>query len=214
MRRNFLLLFLLILGSLSTLQAADTLSVSRQKVGDAIKYTYKIIENGNVINKEVTVKKLGVKSRSIDKSKISLLVSKSKYTLYVLYNGKIIKAYKAVFGSGGHLEDKKEEGDKKTPEGEFTITGIRDHNQWHKFLGISYPTEESRKKFEENKRKKLISSNATIGGAIGIHGTFGNQDEVVNRRFNWTDGCICLKNTDLEELVKFLTVGTKIKIVK
>ncbi len=213
MRSCFLVLILCLLAS-SYCSAGDTLSVSREKVGDAIKYTYKISENGSVTTREVTVRKLGVKIDELDKSKISLLVSKSHYTLYVLYNEKPIKSFMAVFGSGGHLKDKMEEGDKRTPEGEFTITGIRDHAAWHKFLGISYPNSDSYRKFEENKRNKKISPNARIGGAIGIHGTFNNQDDVINRKFNWTDGCISLKNKDLEELVKYLDVGTKIKIIK
>ncbi len=214
MRSLFILLFLILGAGILSASASDTLSVKREKVGDAVRYTYKIRENGYVTTKEVTVRRLGIDTKKLDKSKVSLLVSKSNFTLYVLYNDKPIKAFKAVFGSGGYLEDKKEEGDKKTPEGEFTITGIRDHKAWHKFLGISYPTSESRRKFEENKRKNLISSNARIGGSIGIHGTFGNQDDVINQRFNWTDGCISMKNRDLEELLKYLTVGTKITIIK
>ncbi len=212
--RSLFILLLLVLGATVQCAGSDTLSVRRQKVGDAVKYTYKIRENGYVATKEVTVRRLGIDTEKLDKSKVSLLVSKSNFTLYVLYNEKPIKAFKAVFGSGGYLEDKREEGDKKTPEGVFTITGIRDHKAWHMFLGISYPSSESHRKFEENKKKKLISSDARIGGAIGIHGTFGNQDDVINRRFNWTDGCISMKNRDLEELVKYLTVGTKITIIK
>ncbi len=214
MRKLFLVLLFVSGLQMQYAQAADTLSVKRQMVGDAVRYIYEILEHGKVIKKEITVRRLGIDTRKIDKSKVSLLVSKSSYTLYVLYNGKPIKAFKAVFGSGGYLEDKLEEGDKKTPEGEFTITGIRNHKAWHKFLGISYPNSESHKKFEENKKNNKISHNARIGGAIGIHGTFNNQDDVINRRFNWTDGCISMKNKDLEELIEYLTVGTKIKIVK
>ncbi len=192
----------------------DTLSVRREVQGDAVKYTYKLRDHGRVFTTEVTVIKMGVNMAKLDKDEISLLVSKSKYTVYVLRNGQPIKSFKAVFGSGGHLQDKQQEGDKKTPEGTFRITSIRDHAKWHMFLGLDYPTLDSRIKFAENKRKNRIPANARIGGSIGIHGVFDNQDNVINMKFNWTDGCISLKNSDLTELVKYLKVGTKVKIIK
>ncbi len=192
----------------------DTLSVRRVVDGDQVKYTYKLRENGRIYTKEVTIIRMTVDASKIDKDEISLLISKSNYTLYILRNNQPIKSFKAVFGRGGHLYDKRQEGDKKTPEGTFKITSIRNHNRWHMFLGLDYPTLESRIKFEENKRKKLIPQNARIGGSIGIHGVFNNQDDVINMKFNWTDGCISLKNSDLTELVKYLKIGTKVKIIK
>ncbi len=213
--KKLLLFFFLVFFYLGAFAAGtDTLSVRRVVKGDEVHYTYKLRENGRVYTKEVTLIRLTKDVDKIDKNKISLLVSKSHYTVYVLLNNQPIKSFRAVFGSGGHLQDKQQEGDKKTPEGTFRITSIRSHDKWHMFLALDYPTMDSRIKFEENKRKKRIPENARIGGSIGIHGVFDNQDNVINMKFNWTDGCISLKNSDLAELVKYLQIGTKVKIVK
>ena len=80
---------------------------------------------------------------------------------------------------------------------------------------IDYPNEESRQLFEENKRKGLIPPNASIGGLVGIHGIWPNGDNVIDLKHNWTDGCISLKNADVEELSKLVKPGqTKIQIVR
>ncbi len=145
---------------------------------------------------------------------ISLKVFKSKNRLQVYHKGKILTAYKCVFGPY-HLLQKQQEGDRRTPEGVFTILSMKDHDKWDKFMLLDYPNEESQRLFEENKAKGLIPSQARIGGLVGIHGIWPNGDNVIDLKHNWTDGCVSLKNKDVEELATLIKPGvTQILIVK
>jgi len=116
-----------------------------------------------------------------------------------------------VFGSNS-LDDKKMEGDKKTPEGNFRIVLKKYHEKWDRYMGLDYPTKEDLQKFYERKREGLIPASASPGGGIGIHGTFEHEDFVVDRYKNWTDGCISLKREDIEDLYSYIPVGTPVTI--
>jgi hypothetical protein len=151
---------------------------------------------------------------TINTDSVFLKVMKAKNRLQVYYRGKILTAYKCVFGPN-HLDQKQCEGDRRTPEGTFTIQTCKDHLKWDKFMLLDYPNEESRRIFEENKRKGVIPKCATIGGLVGIHGIWPYGDNVIEMKHNWTDGCVSLKNADVEELAKIVKPGvTKITIVR
>lgn len=151
---------------------------------------------------------------TIDKNAIELKVYKSKYRLQVFHKGKLLTAYKCVFGPNCTLQ-KQQEGDRRTPEGTFTILNVKDHDKWEKFMLLDYPNEESRRIFEEAKANKLIPANARIGGDIGIHGIWLNGDNVIDMKHNWTDGCVALKNKDVAELATIIQPGiTRITIYR
>jgi murein L,D-transpeptidase YafK len=118
-----------------------------------------------------------------------------------------------VFGNDP-LKDKKVEGDRCTPEGNFKIIAKRPHEKWNKFLALDYPTPADIEKFNQRKQRGEIPKNARPGGAIGIHGTWPNDDMVVDRYKNWTLGCISLKNSDLQDLYAYIAVGTPVQIKK
>jgi len=151
-------------------------------------------------------KKLGLK-------KLSVRVSKKQYQLDVLYGNDVLKSYPIVLGFEPEA-DKMQEGDGCTPEGTFHIKAKYPHASWSKFMWIDYPNSSSWEKFKKNKASKAITSNATIGGEIGIHGTPKDRDYVVEKGINWTLGCICLKNHHINELYNNLKVGTQIVIKK
>ncbi len=144
---------------------------------------------------------------------VSIVVSKSKYELYVYDSEGWYATYPVVFGNAS-LDDKKMEGDRNTPEGTFHVVNKRVHEKWDRYMGLDYPTQESIEKFNERKRRGEIPSNASPGGGIGIHGTFPHEDFIIDRYKNWTNGCISLKNEDIEDLYSYVPVGTPITIKK
>jgi lipoprotein-anchoring transpeptidase ErfK/SrfK len=103
-------------------------------------------------------------------------------------------------------------GDRKTPEGKFRIISKRVHPKWDRFLMLDYPTPASYEKFYQRKEQGVIPSNASIGGGIGIHGTWPHEDYAIDRYDNWTEGCISMKNKDVEELYRMITIGTPVVI--
>jgi len=142
---------------------------------------------------------------------IYILIDKSDYELRVYDSEGWYATYPAVFGNKS-LSDKMKEGDRNTPEGTFKIVHKRSHQKWNKIAMIDYPNKESWEKFNQRKSQGLIQKNAKIGGGIGIHGTWPNDNIVVDDFTNWTEGCISLKNYDIDELFSYLPVGTKVII--
>jgi murein L,D-transpeptidase YafK len=142
-----------------------------------------------------------------------IIVDKRKYELSVYDSKGWFATYPVVFGNNT-LDDKKMEGDRNTPEGTFRINGKRPHAKWDRFISIDYPNEESLVKFKRRKERGEVPAWASPGGEIGIHGTWPNEDFVVDKYKNWTLGCISLKRRDVEDLYSYLPVGTTITIRK
>ncbi len=165
-------------------------------------FTYKSTKTYR--NGDVAMKPIGT---------VSIVVDKSDYELHVYDAQGWFATYPVVFGNST-LDDKRMEGDRNTPEGTFKISSKRVHEKWNRFMCLDYPTKESYEKFKARKQRGEIPESAKIGGAIGIHGTWPNEDFQIDRYKNWTLGCVSMKNRDVQELYIFVGVGTKITIKK
>jgi len=144
---------------------------------------------------------------------ISIIIDKSDYSLSVYDNKGWYATYPVVFGNNS-LDDKKMEGDKNTPEGRFRIINKKPHDKWFRFMALDYPTKDSWDKFKRRKQTGEIPTSASIGGAIGIHGTWPHDDYIIDNYKNWTMGCISMKNNDVQEIYGFTPVGTTVEIRK
>ena len=135
----------------------------------------------------------------------SVLVEKSKHTLTLLKNGKSLATYHVVFGSNpvGHKE---QEGDKKTPEGIYTLDSKNSNSSYFKAIHISYPNAQD--------LAKAKTRGVSAGGAVMIHGQKNGLGwaSFAAQRINWTAGCIALSNEDMERVWKSVNVPTKIEI--
>ncbi len=91
----------------------------------------------------------------------SVLVIKSESMLYLIKNSKEFKKYHVSFGANpkGH---KLQEGDERTPEGNYILDYKKADSAFYKAIHISYPNEQDRKKAKEK--------GVNPGGAIMIHG--------------------------------------------
>jgi murein L,D-transpeptidase YafK len=142
---------------------------------------------------------------------VSIVVDKSEYSLSVYDSKGWYATYPVVFGNNS-LEDKKMEGDKLTPEGTFHIINKKLHDKWNRFMALDYPTKDSWDKFKKRKQRGEIPQSASIGGSIGVHGTWPHEDYVIDNYKNWTLGCVSMKNSDVTEIYSFTPVGTQITI--
>lgn len=154
-----------------------------------------------------------VRMDTVRKDSISIIISKRNYIVYVKYRGKFIRSYKAVFGPNPGL-DKLVEGDRNTPEGEFRIASKNPASKYTKFLGLNYPNDSTMARFNRLKAAGKLSANAKVGGNVGIHGVWQGGDDMIQLGIGWTDGCIALKNKDIEELFSMVNVGTRVVIRK
>jgi L,D-peptidoglycan transpeptidase YkuD (ErfK/YbiS/YcfS/YnhG family) len=106
------------------------------------------------------------------------------------------------------MGDKMQQGDKSTPEGMYKVIRKKSNGQtkFYKALLLDYPNKEDKERFAENKKNAVIAASADIGNLIEIHGDGG-------KGIDWTDGCIALKNTDMDILYKLVPNGTTVTIV-
>lgn len=165
--------------------------------------------NPEVVMPAKTVKKHSPASAPL--APVKVVIDKSDYELHVYDAKGWYATFPVVFGANP-LATKKMEGDKLTPEGTYRIVAKRPHQKWSRFLALDYPNAQDLARFEALKRSGAVPRNATPGGGIGIHGTWPNDDYMIDRYKNWTNGCISLKNGDVQEIYNILPVGTPVEI--
>jgi murein L,D-transpeptidase YafK len=145
------------------------------------------------------------------KSSYYIVIDKSDYELNVYDASGWLISYPIVLGNDNQ-GDKLFEGDRRTPEGTFTIIDKKIHSKWCRYMGLDFPTAADIQKFNMRKQQRVIPPYAKIGGGIGIHGTWPHEDYAVDQYQNWTMGCISLKNQHVIQLFNMLPVGTKVTI--
>jgi murein L,D-transpeptidase YafK len=141
-----------------------------------------------------------------------IIIKKSDYELKVFDDEGWYATYPIVFGSKD-LSDKMRQGDKKTPNGKFKIILKKLHPKWGPELLLDYPNEESFQKFRERKQKGLVPKNASIGDGIAIHATRPEEEWTIDNFYNWTDGCISVKYTEMKDLFSYIPIGTEVTIL-
>ncbi|MFL0672113.1 MAG: murein L,D-transpeptidase family protein [Erythrobacter sp.] len=131
-----------------------------------------------------------------------LLVDKTRRILVAYAGGQPVKVYRGLqFGiPGGH---KQFQGDRRTPEGLYTIDTRNPASRFFLSLRISYPNAADRAFAAQYGRSP--------GGDIFLHGQpNGYAGERVPG--DWTDGCIALSNAEIAELWAIVPDGTPIEI--
>jgi murein L,D-transpeptidase YafK len=140
-----------------------------------------------------------------------IIIDKSDYELKVYDEDGWYATYPIVFGSKD-LGDKMKEGDRKTPDGKFKIILKKLHPKWGPELLLDYPTGESVQRFNERRKKGVLPKNAKIGGGIAIHATRPEEEWTVDNFYNWTDGCISVKYTEMKDLFSYIPIETVVTI--
>ena len=131
-----------------------------------------------------------------------IVVSKQQLRLYVVEGKDTICNFPCAAGS--NLGNKTKVGDCKTPEGTFSICQIQDSRTWvHDF----HDGAGARAGAYGNWFIRLKVPGAS---GIGIHGTC--FPESIGTRS--TEGCIRLRNEDLNKLIKYVKVGMECVIEK
>ena len=140
-----------------------------------------------------------------------IIVDKSDYELKVYDDEGWYATYPIVFGSKD-LSDKMREGDKRTPTGQFKVILKKHHPKWGPELLLDYPTPESYRRFNARKQQGLIPRTARIGDGIAIHATRPEEEWTVDNFYNWTDGCVSVKYSEMKDLFQYIPVGTPVTI--
>jgi murein L,D-transpeptidase YafK len=166
----------------------------------------------SAIKKAYTVSPVKKKNRADSSAETYYIVVKKKdYELKVYDEDGWYATYPIVFGSKD-LGDKMKEGDKRTPNGTFKVILKKIHPKWGPELLLDFPGPSDVAKFNDRKRKGLIPKAARIGGGIAIHATRPEEEWTVDNFYNWTDGCISVKYTEMKDLFSYIKVGTVVTI--
>lgn len=156
-------------------------------------------------------------------------INKTRRILTVSNNtNRIVKQFDVALGRGGSGH-KKSQGDGVTPIGSYTVVGFNKESDFHYFIRLNYPNNDDAlaayrqqsitfNQFQEilnaNTSQEVPPQNTYLGGAIGLHG-IGNETEeklLMHSKLDWTQGCIALKNSEIEQLKPFLTLGVHVVI--
>ena len=147
-----------------------------------------------------------------------IIVTKSMRKLELISDGVVVRTYHIGLGLNP-VDDKKQQGDRCTPEGEFYVFTRNDKSAYYLSLGLSYPNlEDAERGLRDGlisraqhdaivtaiKHKKKPPQNTALGGDIYIHGNGASSD--------WTWGCVALENEDIKELFDAVPVGTAVTI--
>ncbi|CAN7255776.1 L,D-transpeptidase family protein [Pseudoxanthomonas sp. LjRoot143] len=125
-------------------------------------------------------------------------VYKAQRRMELLRDGRVIATYRIVLG-GAPVGHKRQQGDQRTPEGDYRITYRNDHSRFHLSLRVSYANEAD--------RKQAAARGVDPEGDIMIHGA-----TPPGSRADWTEGCIAVTNTEMEAIWQRVPVGTPIRI--
>jgi murein L,D-transpeptidase YafK len=132
-------------------------------------------------------------------------VNKAERNLLLLAKGQVIKRFSIALG-GKPKGHKQQEGDKRTPEGRYTLDYKKMDSAYFRAIHISYPNEQD-----------ILSAKmrgVEPGRNIMIHGQkngFGWLS-MITQLFDWTNGCIALANNDMEQVLALVKPGTSIEI--
>jgi murein L,D-transpeptidase YafK len=162
-----------------------------------------------------------------------IVIFKEQRILELSTTGEHTKRYRVCLGTNPE-GPKRITGDGKTPEGDYVICYKSTASQFHRFLGLSYPTAlDAQASFEKgmislNKLHSIVNAmngnrmppwDTELGGWVGIHGYPSDPNHGVwasilyPKPHNWTDGCIAMWNFEIEELYRKVPVGTPVSIV-
>ncbi len=154
----------------------------------------------------------------IDLNQTRIVVWKERRELELHQGERLLKSYPIALGRSPE-GPKTRKGDRRTPEGDYTIFTRLDRTQFRLFMGLNYPNERDVQaglaaglideatadalKWEQTS-DGVPAWNSPLGGAIGIHG--GGVE------FDWTDGCIAVETAMIDEIWAATRMGTPVRI--
>jgi murein L,D-transpeptidase YafK len=134
-----------------------------------------------------------------------ILVQKSERRLYLLRRGQVLRSFRVALGlrPQGHKE---QEGDYRTPEGQYKLIRRNPRSDFFLSMEISYPNPLDLARAQRQGIRP--------GGAIMLHG-WPNTPRKTPDYYNsadWTDGCIAVSNSDMVEIWLMTPLETPIEI--
>ncbi|MFZ2868917.1 L,D-transpeptidase family protein [Zavarzinia sp.] len=132
-----------------------------------------------------------------------IVVTKAERKLRLFDGGTLVREYDIRLGSAPEGR-KQVEGDGRTPEGLYRISGRNAASAYTLSLRISYP--------EPWDLAAAVKRGLSPGGDIMIHGQPDALPDFVTLPWDWTAGCIAVSNDAIREIWSLAPDGTAIEI--
>jgi murein L,D-transpeptidase YafK len=134
-----------------------------------------------------------------------IIVHKAARRLELYRGDQILRSFAVSLGSDP-IGPKRQEGDGRTPEGEYRIDYRKADSSFHRALHISYPGPAD--------IAGARSRGVNPGELVMIHGTKNGLSPNAKERLpaDWTDGCIAVTDEEMDEIWRAVPGNTKIVI--
>ncbi|MDG2530809.1 L,D-transpeptidase family protein [Caulobacter endophyticus] len=134
-----------------------------------------------------------------------IVIEKAAHRMSLYAGDRLVRTYDVSLGGGG-LAPKTRQGDRRTPEGDYRITGRNPNSRFHLSLRISYPT--------PAQAAAARAQGGDPGGDIMIHGLPNGRGALwaLYKGRDWTDGCIAVTDPEIEEVWKLVRDGARVRI--
>ena len=134
-----------------------------------------------------------------------VLIQKGKRALTLFAGSEALKTYQVALGREP-VGPKRQEGDGRTPEGSYVISGRKADSAFHRALRISYPNQAD--------LARARAAGEPPGGDIMIHGLKNGLEWLgrLHTTSDWTEGCIAVTNEEIEEIWDAVPDGTAVEI--
>ncbi|HEX7558063.1 MAG TPA: L,D-transpeptidase family protein [Usitatibacter sp.] len=135
----------------------------------------------------------------------SIVIEKKAHRLTLYHMGSPLRSYRVALG-GTPVGDKRSRGDRRTPEGLFSVDGMNENSDFHLALHLSYP--------DERHQIRADSLGIDPGGDIMIHGLPKGRGKLggQHRAKDWTNGCVALTDEEMEQIWNMVPIGIPVEI--
>jgi murein L,D-transpeptidase YafK len=122
-----------------------------------------------------------------------IVVRKSERRMYLMRGNTVLRTYKIALGLNP-VGQKERSGDFRTPEGRYYLTRRNPRSDYFLSIQVSYPNESD---IQRARRHRWDA-----GGSIMIHGLPNHlrRPPEYYEKYDWTDGCIAVSDSDMVEI--------------
>jgi murein L,D-transpeptidase YafK len=132
-----------------------------------------------------------------------VVVHKGTRRLDLYQHGELLKSYSVSLGR--HPEGpKRQQGDGRTPEGQYVLDYRKRDSSFYRALHISYPAPAD--------LAAARAQGVEPGGLVMVHGMKNGLGWLgrLHLAFDWTDGCVAVTDREMDEIWRAVPDGTKI----
>jgi len=150
-------------------------------------------------------------------------IHKSARHMQLWYGGTVLRSFVVALGKEPN-GSKEMRGDYRTPVGRYYIVEKKPSRKFHRFLGLNYPNLQDAERalrrgwideplwaeiFFADLNRTVPPQTTLLGGRVGIHG-YGGRPELP---IDWTEGCVAVRDAEIEYLYETLPLGTRVDIL-